>query len=377
MSKDNVRRMKPFLCFKMKYSHVNPTLTFVLTTFNQESLIEKVIHSIVNYSSLPSELIIIDDKSEDATLSKILKIVGDENWENGNLSKVSVYENTKSHFETFCDDFGIRLAKTDYVVLVQCDVIIKEKKFDATLIASLKYFPDIMMVSARGTEPIHPIANFFQNSNGSVIGLGRFALFMTKRNVRESMQGFISYICVVSYFIESKIARLRSNRKSEIAISQVEDLDFAVERPFLADFIQAGKAGYLSYYDVTRESGFEEIATVWLGQTVMRGPIALDRSKYLEVGGFDLGSCFLGFDDHEIALRAYLKFKYRVGFLPIGYKSSLEWGTTRRPRSLKQSRIAIYHCLRIANNRKLTSLHNIKDEKSIPLPIPEIREFPL
>jgi len=369
--------MKPLLCFDMEYSHVNPALTFVLTTFNQEFLINKVIHSIVDHSSLPSELIIIDDKSEDETLSKILKMVGDENWDYGHLSKVSVYRNTTSRFETFCDDFGIRLAKTDHVVLVQSDVILTEKKFDTTLIASLKYFPDIMMVSARGTEPIHPIANFFQNSNGSVISLGRFALFMTKRNIRKSIQGFISYICVVSYFIESKIASLRSNRKSKFAINEVEELYFAVERPFLADFIQAGKAGYLSYYDVTRESGFEKIAMVWLGQTIMRGPIALDRTKYLEVGGFDLGSCFLGFDDHEIALRAYLKFKYRVGFLPIGYKSSLEWGTTRRPRSLKQSRIAIYHCLRIANNRKLTSLYNIKDKNTISLPIPEIREFPL
>jgi glycosyltransferase involved in cell wall biosynthesis len=361
----------------MDYSGVKPTLTFVLTTFNQESLINRVIHSIVNYSSLPSQLIVIDDKSEDETLGQILKMVGDENWENGNLSKISVYGNKESRFETFCDDFGIRSANTEYVVLVQSDVIITEHEFDAKLIACLEHFPDILMVSARGTEPIAPIADFFRKSNGSVISLGRLTLFMTKRHIRKSMHGFISGLCVLSFNFESKFSELRKKvvRISRVFSKDNEALDFDVERPPSADFIRLGKAGYLSEYDVTRESGFEKVATVWLGQTVMRGPIALNRSNYLDAGGFDLSSTFLGFDDHEIALRAYLKFKYRVGFMPIGYKSLLEWGNTRRPRSLKQSKAAIHNCLRISDNRKLTSLYNISDTKASSLPTPEIREF--
>lgn len=374
-----MRQINPFLFHTREYSQIDPNLTFVLTTFNQELLIERVIQSIVCNSSLPCELIVIDDKSEDETLSKILKIVGDKNWENGQVVKISIYGNSTSRFETFCDDFGIRSAKSDYVVLIQSDVILTEEKFDATLIACLRHFPDIFMVSARGTEPIQPIANLFQKSNGSTIGLGIFTLFMTKRNIRKSTYGFISYLCVLSYFVELKISGLRKRRvrKSDTSNNNFEILNLDVVRPLNVDFIRSGKAGYLSYYDATRESGFGKFATVWLGQTVMRGPIALDRSKYLEAGGFDLGSCFLGFDDHEIALRVFQKFNYRVGFLPIGYQSSLEWGNTRRPRSLKQSRIAIHNCLRISNNRRLTSLYKIGFENTSPLPIPEIREFPL
>jgi glycosyltransferase involved in cell wall biosynthesis len=377
MSNREVQLKNTFLCFNMEYSHVAPSLTFVLTTFNQESLIEKVIESIINYSNMPSELIVIDDRSEDRTLSTIINLVRDKNWENGAVSRVSIYSNKISRFETYCDDFGIRLAKTDYVVLVQSDVILTEEKFDTKLITALKHFPDIMMISARGTEPIQPVANFFQNSNGSVIGLGLLTLFMTRKNIPKSVHWLISYICVLSYLIETKIAVLKSMRKSNSSIHKDKELCIDVERPLLADFIQTSKAGYLSAYDITNKSGFNTTGSVWLGQTVMRGPIALDRSKYLNVGGFDLESCFLGFDDHEITLRAYQKFRFRVGFLPIGYQSSMEWGATRRKRSLKQSRIAILNCLRIANKRKLTNLYTISDSSAIPLPMPEIREFPL
>ena len=383
MSNRDIQLKNTFLCFNMEYSHVAPSLTFVLTTFNQEFLIKRVIESIINHSSLPSELIVIDDRSEDGTLSTIINLVRDKNWENGAVSRVSIYSNKTSRFETYCDDFGIRLAKTDHVVLVQSDVILTEEKFDSKLIAALKYFPDIMMISARGTEPIQPVANFFQKSNGSVIGLGLLTLFMTRKNVPKSIHWLISYICVLSYFIETRIAVLKSMRKSNSSIQRDEDKDrvkelcIDVERPLLADFIQTSKAGYLSAYDTTNKSGFDTNGSVWLGQTVMRGPVALDRSKYLNVGGFDLESCFLGFDDHEITLRAYQKFQFRVGFLPIGYQSSMEWGATRRKRSLKQSRIAILNCLRIANKRKLTNLYTISDKNVIPLPMPEIREFPL
>lgn len=376
MGKNSVRRIKPFLFLTREYSQVNPTLTFVLTTFNQESLIEKVIHSIVNCSSFPSELIVIDDKSEDNTLSRILDMVSDETWENGPIAKISIYGNSSSRFETFCDDFGIRLAKTDFVVLVQSDVILTEAKFDATLIASLRSFPDIMMVSARGTEPLEPVANFFQNSNGSSLGLGTLTLFLTKKRFCKSIHWFISYICVLSYYLESRIARLKKVNFSS-SINEVDGLIIHAERPVISDFTRTGKAGYLSAHDATKDSGFGTNATVWLGQTIMRGPIALDRSKYLEVGGFDLGSCFLAFDDHEMALRAFVEFEYRVGFVPIGYASYLSWGSTRQPRSLKQSRIAIFNCLRIANKRKSTYLYSLKNENSIPLPKPEIREYPL
>jgi hypothetical protein len=200
---------------------------------------------------------------------------------------------------------------------------------------------------------------------------------MTRKNIPKSVHWLISYICVLSYLIETKIAVLKSMRKSKSSIHKDKELCIDVERPLLADFIQTSKAGYLSAYDITNKSGFNTTGSVWLGQTVMRGPIALDRSKYLNVGGFDLESCFLGFDDHEITLRAYQKFRFRVGFLPIGYQSSMEWGATRRKRSLKQSRIAILNCLRIANKRKLTNLYTISDSSAIPLPMPEIREFPL
>lgn len=372
-------QMKPLLHFNMAFSGIQPTLTFVLTTFNQESLVEKVINSIVACSNLPSELIIIDDQSEDKTLSQILKVIGDKKWDHGKLSTISVYGNLSSQFETFCDDFGIRTAKTKFVILVQSDVIITEQGFDEKLVACLKHFHDILMVSARGTEPIAPIADFFQKSNGSVIGLGRFTVFASQRTLRKSVRGCFSYLCLFSYFIEMKVSKLRMIRcrKSAFSSREINKPNLDVERPELPDFIQTGKAGYLSEYNEACESRFEKVGTVWLGQTVMRGPIALDRSKYIDAGGFDLCSTFLGFDDHEIAMRAYLKFKYRVGFVPIGYKSSLEWGNTRRPRSLTQTRSAINNCLRISESRKLTSLYNYKDAMASLLPTPEIREFHL
>ena len=79
--------------------------------------------------------------------------------------------------------------------------------------------------------------------------------------------------------------------------------------------------------------------TLYLHETVMRGPYALDRRRFLDVGGFDTGRFFLGNDDHDLAVRAWRDFGYRVGYTPVVFSSPLELGTTRRTRTGEEQRV--------------------------------------
>ena len=367
--------MEPILCYRKDISDLIPSLTIVLTTFNQELIVGGVIDSILFCSILPFELIIIDDNSEDNTLSNVLLNIINVDSTKSQIVNVSIYRNKSSKFETYCDDFGIRHAKANSIIIFQSDIVITERGYDDKLIAVLKHFTDILMVSGRGTEPLTPIARFFRRSNGSSVDLGLLTDFMSRRCVPKSMQSLISHVCSISNCTEKKLVHLKSALQSKLGVADLGDTNFDLIYPSQSQFELTGSAGFLTSHEATEEPDVDKSFFFWVGQTVMRGPIAIDRSKYLEIGGFDLGSCFLGFDDHEIALRAYLGSNYRVGFMPVGYRSSLEWGVTRRPRSVKQSRIAIRNCLRISKQRKFTPLFNL-EQKSISLPDPEIRQLP-
>ena len=372
--------MKPILYYKKNISDLNPSLTIVLTTFNQELIVGRVIDSILLCSKMLFELIIIDDSSEDKTLSNVLAKIMNMDLTRSQIVNVSVYRNTISKFETYCDDFGIRQANTNSIIILQSDIVITEQSFDDKLMAVFRYFPDILMVSGRGTESVVPISRFFKRSNGSVVDLGLLTLFMSRRCVPKPMQLLISYVCSLADFAEKRLIHLKFALQSKLGVAKLgvaklDDTNLDLIFPSQAQFQLTGSAGFLTQHEPPEGIDVNKSAFLWVGQTVMRGPIALDRSKYLEIGGFDLGSCFLGFDDHEIALRAYLRSNYRVGFVPVGYRSSLEWGVTRRPRSMKQSRIAIRNCLRTSKQRKLTPLFNL-EQRSISLPDPEIRQLP-
>ena len=372
--------IEPILVFEKLITEKKAKSTLILTVFNQHLIIDEVLKAIASSAQLISDLIIIEDGSEDSTLSSLIETITRTEWDTTRFASIKVYRNFVSKFETACDDFGIRRASTNCVILIQSDVLITENGFDKLLFSALSSFDDLLMVSGRGAELLSPEAKEFKQSTGSSIHGRTFQIASRLAPIRPTnlflCRQLSTLLAAISIF-ELKIYRLRKFRlnKTFTPPETVHADFFTNTRPSEHEFLSTGNAGYLRSHIHTEMSNFQNYGSIWVSQSVMRGPICVDRQKYLECGGFDTDSCFLGFDDHELALRSYLEHKFRVGFVPIGYHSDPTWGTTRKPRSFLQTKLAIFETIRISKQRRATDLYMFNDSISTSLPQPEIRRF--
>jgi len=305
-----------------------------------------------------------------------------------NIIGVWVYHFKKSQFETICDDFGIRAARSRKVILLQADMLITESGFDKALSSALDQFTDLIMISGRGTHLLEPVASSLRTTrivsslrtvHGSTIQFDPVSSWLLGLTLKLKMSGTTAYPLAVIVKLErwaidwaiiiKRTVLLRNRRRPAHAIPRSDATSF----PGLEVFRETGQAG--RPHDPASNDELRPQNQIWLSQSVLRGPFFLDRDKYLQVGGFDTDSFFLGFDEDDLALRAYLAYGYRVGFVPIEYQSKLEWGSARKPRSLKQTMLVIANTQRIARSNKSSTLYMLSLEEISSLPLPEIRRF--
>ena len=368
----------PRLIFEKCLNESKATSTSIVTVFNQQYVIRSVIESLVSSTSLQTDLIIIDDGSEDLSLAEIIRALNEIKWDRHSFSVIKVYVNSHSRFEVFCDNFGVTVAQTKYAILIQADVLITEFGFDRIFLSALKSSPDLLMVSGRGTQMILPIAKEFRRTNGIEFFSSRVhkLVFSRKHSVNCGHYGrlIISALTAIFTKIENYLYLFFKDHESPDTSSNNGGNE---TRPDHSNFSCTGVAGYIGRHTQTENSNFKDVGTIWESQTVMRGPLCIDRNKFEECGGLNTESYFLVYDDHDLSLRAYLKRKYRVGYVPIGYYSNLNWGAMRKKRSLRQTQLLIYESLRMSNSRKTTDLYKLDDSSSSTLPIPQIRNFDL
>ncbi len=101
----------------------------------------------------------------------------------------------------------------------------------------------------------------------------------------------------------------------------------------------------------------------------------IDRERYRMVGGLDESRFFLGFDDHDLAYRAYRDHKLRCGFLPVKFDAPMSLGSTRRRRSMRTEVEIVHHLLRIRRERASSGIHELGDLGPSALAEPEIRSL--
>jgi GT2 family glycosyltransferase len=117
------------------------------------------------------------------------------------------------------------------------------------------------------------------------------------------------------------------------SISRTESINKEVF-PSLDEFVESGRAGRLGdLINYSVPHSVENLKKLWIGESVMRGPLVIRAELLNAIGGLDTESFFLGFDDHEFCYRASLN-GYVVGFHPIDFVSSEEWGSARKKRTL-------------------------------------------
>ena len=355
-----------------------PEISIIITAFNQEKLIKSVLTSLTESITLTSEIIIINDGSEDNTLNEIKKF-WELNFERLQIiTSVRLFSYTHSAFETACDDFGIRNSKTNSIILIQADVLITERGFDSLLTSALTSSNDIIMISGRGTQAIMPIAQHYKTEPGSIINFGKLTTACIKTiptpEINNIAASLLTLLTKTEKYISSKVKIIKNLTRSAQQNPSAE-LNCPTPYPEKETFINNKNAGFIIDNESPPPPKSTNTRTIWISQTVMRGPLCIDREKYLKTGGFDTESFFLGYDDHDLALRAFKEFKYRSGFTPIGYKSHPAWGSTRKTRSFNQTKGAIINTIRIQKKARKSALANATHNKSEASAPPEIRTF--
>ena len=119
------------------------TICCLLTTHNKENMIKDVCYGIINnISELTNEIIVVFDGCVDKT-EEIVKEV---------LSQTSVsvkYVYTDDVFELRANNAGLKEVTSDYVILIQDDMIIKEKDFDKRMLKPFITFNDVFAVTSQ------------------------------------------------------------------------------------------------------------------------------------------------------------------------------------------------------------------------------------
>ena len=103
--------------------------TIILTVHNKEKTIDRIVKSILTFTSdFTTDLIIILDGCTDNTISVINAFLDDFST----LIKIQFVE-TDDIWETKANNVGLRLAKTEFVTIIQDDMLILQKNWDKTL----------------------------------------------------------------------------------------------------------------------------------------------------------------------------------------------------------------------------------------------------
>jgi len=119
------------------------TITCLLTTHNKENMIESVCYGIINnISELTKEIIIVFDGCVDKTEDIVKRIFNDVNV------KIK-YVHTNDVFELKANNEGLKEVTSDYVILIQDDMIIKEKNFDKRMLKPFLSFDDVFAVTSQ------------------------------------------------------------------------------------------------------------------------------------------------------------------------------------------------------------------------------------
>jgi hypothetical protein len=177
---------------------MDKTITCILTTHNKENMIESVCYGILNnLSELTEQIIVVFDgcvdKTEDLT-KEILK----------KFNKKITYVYTDDVFELKANNAGLKEVLSNYVILIQDDMIIKEKNFDKRMLTPFVQYNDIFAVTSQTAHNNRVINNTIQTHNPADRRMGFSREFFGVREIANRGPLMYNYSDVVSlnYFDE-------------------------------------------------------------------------------------------------------------------------------------------------------------------------------
>lgn len=316
-----------------------PEISYVIPVFNQEQIIRRNLSSLVLNARSTFELILIDDNSSDSTFTQVIDFLESpelracKRW-----TKIIVVQFRRQYFETMCDHVGIMRSSAKYVIEIQADMDIVEDGFDLKLVRALQSDPQLFIVSGRGVMNFADIAYSYGKFGGSEASIGK---------------SFVKALLRLLYHRLFKAFEYQISITDEVTI---EPLPVTLVDE-ISHFYQTGEAGRLGR-SIEHVPTYEQMAAniLFIGETVMRGPIIFERSRYLELGGFNLKAFYLGFDEHDLIFRAATEKSWKAGYISIGFSAPMRDGSMRRKRSLGTKIRLARESRRVGRNMHLSTL---------------------
>lgn len=304
-----------------------------MPVFEQEKILFRHLTALLKCMTLPFELIIINDASTDDSDAEIQRFIKYSEEYESSCQSLKYFKTLWPWYETRCDDFAIRESKGKYIIEVQADMLLREKGFDQIFYEMMDCDQSIIALSGRGTHSFESLKPTKDEEKNNAI-----KKIIKSRKVQK-----------ILFKLRKERRRLFKNQSkspttcvTEIK-KTVEEFSITLETIFPSDlsFSKSGSAGFtnslidlLPYESVGEINSVisEQKGNIWFGDTVMRGPIVLNKDFYLQINGFNTKAFYLGDDDHDLFLRAK-KINKRVGFTPINFASPLNLGNTRKKKT--------------------------------------------
>ena len=192
----------------------------IISAYNVEPYIERAINSVLAQEFKDYEIIVVEDKSTDNTLEKILKYEG----------KINIVKNEKNIGLGAVRNKGIEIAKGEYIVHLDGD----DTLYDSL---ALKKADELI-----GTKTPDIIFLGFQEVNGN----NRLRVSNKENSTKEAR-----LLCDTNFAIPSKIWRKEFLVKSNLKFMEdiyYEDMVYSMNAVILADETMYGDFPIFNYY---------------------------------------------------------------------------------------------------------------------------------
>ncbi len=340
-----------FKLIKSLDSKLQSNLTIVMPVFNQESVIHKHLCALIDLAKNPLEIIIINDASTDDSHNEIILFM--EKYQSNLRHKVKYYRTCLPLYETRCDDFGIRISSSKYIIEVQADMLMHEVFYDEKLLKLMERNLHLGMVSCRGVMKLNQVGSAKSVLQGGEIYDSIFLLIYRILGLKK-IKIFINKIKIsFGNYRELENKRIYDDVKSNLSLNLVFTDILSGSAGWLGSMIN-----YLPYnFDQKMQDEISKFdGLIWLGETVMRGPIIFRKELYLQCGGFNTSAFYQGLDDHDLCIRVR-NLGYQVGFTPIYFSSPMGLGVSRNNRKLLADLISKFNKILRSKNITYSDLY--------------------
>ena len=124
-----------------------PKISIIVPMFNAENVIETCIESILYQSFRDFELIIVDDKSTDASYGLVQEKYCTPSAKNFD-ARIKLFQHIKNSGESASRNFGLDLARGDYIFFMDDDDAILEKTLETFYVEAKKSDADIVAMNS-------------------------------------------------------------------------------------------------------------------------------------------------------------------------------------------------------------------------------------